>query len=59
MPRVPYVVQDTSKSNCPGCRGSVALLCPQTGTTRLPWFYICFACRYVGQAGVGPVKDER
>jgi hypothetical protein len=40
--------------------GSVKLLCHATGgiTSSRPAFYLCFACGYVAQVGVGPVSAE-
>jgi hypothetical protein len=49
-----YVLIETEKSFCPKCHNTVGLL---TSTQhRLPSFYICFSCKYVGEVGVGPVK---
>ncbi len=48
-----YVIQTTEKSLCPHCKQPIDLLICEDGER--PTFYICFACRWVGQAGVGPV----
>lgn len=50
----PYIVQPTGKSFCPNCGQPVDLLCRDDGGMDLA-FYICFACRWIGQVGVGPV----
>ena len=53
-----YVVQGTTKSVCPACASPVDLLCPKSGNTFKPWFYICWLCKSITQVGVGPVIRE-
>ena len=43
-------------SRCPAGH-SVSLLA-STGQRRLPSFFLCFTCGFVGQVGVGPVRRE-
>ncbi len=46
-----------ANSVCPICNQKVHLLADGLGDLRsLPSFYICFACKFIGQVGVGPVE---
>jgi len=50
-----YVIQKTEKSTCPVCGFSVDLLAETDMKRGKPAFYICFACKTVGEVGVGKV----
>jgi hypothetical protein len=49
-----YVIQKAEKSTCPKCGLTVDLLAPEINNG--PIFYICWPCKIVAQAGVGPVE---
>ena len=55
-PRAPYIVQKAGSSRCPVCDSRPVLLAPE-GAEEGPIFFICRICTYIGQAGVGPVKQ--
>lgn len=48
-----YEIILTEKSCCPCCDKPVHMLYERSGED--PRFYICFACSFVSQIGVGPV----
>jgi hypothetical protein len=52
----PYHLVECDKSFCPMCHGKAMLLCSDLVT---PAFYICWSCRTVTEAGVGPIQKER
>ncbi len=51
----PYYLSTAEGSRCPQC-GKIATLLAREQVTG-PAFYICFDCRTVAQAGVGPVEN--
>lgn len=53
-----YVIQIADKSFCPTCTKNLHLLCRIDGTTRAPWFYICFDCKVVAEVGKGIVNQS-
>lgn len=45
-----------TQSLCPVCSELTVLLAPiDIINSSLPAFYLCFACRYIGQSGVGEI----
>ena len=59
MTSSPYVVQPAEKSRCPNCGATPRLLTHHDGIDpSRPAFYLCPTCDYVGQVGVGPVRDD-
>lgn len=60
-----YIIETEEKSFCPKCHQRVDLLAPgvsyanrSNAPDKTPWFYICWACKFVAQVGVGPVGRE-
>jgi len=67
-----YKIMTTSKSFCPICEGPADLLIDDATPDEFAYpnpleildevfdgvtaFYLCWTCRYIGQAGVGPVE---
>jgi hypothetical protein len=51
-----YILQPSPGTRCPMCNSEVELLCDKYGSTRKPWFYICFVCKFAAQVGKGPVR---
>jgi transcription elongation factor Elf1 len=51
-----YIIHLTQSSYCPHCNERVSLLCDKDGEQK-PSFYICWNCEFVGEIGVGPVKE--
>ncbi len=52
-----YTYQMTGSSFCPVCKECVGLLVAENCCG--PAFWICFDCEWVGQAGVGVVKEGK
>ncbi len=55
--RMLYLCKVAGKSYCPICRNYVWMLFHEGVNT--PYFYICFRCEWVGQAGVGIVRSGK
>jgi hypothetical protein len=49
-----YRLMQAEKSFCPNCNSNVHLLMSDAAT-RTPTFFICFACEFIGEVGVGRV----
>lgn len=58
---MPYKLWRAEKSFCPKCGQTVKLLSrdPLIPGPMGPMFYICFACEFIGEVGVGPVELEK
>ena len=54
-----YVFLKTTLSFCPICNKNVYLLTSGRSSKGMPLFYICFDCRFVGEVGVGRVREEK
>ncbi len=50
-----YVLTPAYKSRCPKCHTGVAMLADSRLAMNAPGFFICFACKWVGEIGIGPV----
>jgi ribosomal protein S27AE len=54
-----YTLIKTERDFCPRCHEGVTLLSPEVlKLGKLPGFYICFKCGFVGEVGRGPVRQE-
>lgn len=51
-----YVLEKMGKARCPKCGKRVLWLRPEDDVLKDPSFYICYACLWVAQVGVGPVE---
>ena len=53
-----YIIEHMPKSCCPLCKQKVKWLAPKEEVqAEDPTFFICFACCFVGQVGVGVVPE--
>ncbi len=48
----------TEISFCPNCGKNVYLLTTAGSSFGMPSFYICFDCKFIGEIGVGKVREE-
>jgi uncharacterized protein with PIN domain len=51
-----YIIQHTTKSHCPHCKGEVELLTREEPVKQGPMFYICWPCKLIAQIGHGEVR---
>lgn len=51
-----YTLRRVEKIRCPDCEKEALWLSPDDlAMVALPSFFICFACQFIGQVGVGKV----
>lgn len=54
-----FIFLKSEMSFCPHCNKNVYLMTSGGNSKGMPSFFICFDCKFIGEIGVGVVKEEK